>query len=165
VLKPGISTRTSPRGRKIIVHRRGLAASLKALRRDNTLVMWTLNRLRRDLRHLVSLIDDLTKRNIGLKVLAGEGASIDTSAANGRLVFGIFAAFAEFERALIVEPTKAGLATARARPEWRSSVQDDAGKTPPCSSCEGKTGNQGGRSLRRTWDHSASVLSACRSEG
>ncbi|MBP2443972.1 DNA invertase Pin-like site-specific DNA recombinase [Rhizobium leguminosarum] len=60
-------------------------------------------------------VDDLTKRNIGLKVLAGEGASIDTTTANGRLVFGIFAALAEFERALIVERTKAGLEAARAR--------------------------------------------------
>ena len=51
----------------------------------------------------------------GLALLAGEGASIDTSTANGRLVFGIFAALAEFERALIIERTKAGLAAARAR--------------------------------------------------
>lgn len=48
-------------------------------------------------------------------MLAGEGATIDTSTANGRLVFGIFAALAEFERALIVERTKAGLEAARAR--------------------------------------------------
>lgn len=95
--------------------RPGLAACLKALRRGDTLVVWKLDRLGRDLRHLVNLVDDLTKRNIGLKVLAGEGASIDTSTANGRLVFGIFAALAEFERALIVERTKAGLAAARAR--------------------------------------------------
>lgn len=95
--------------------RPGLAACLKALRRGDTLVVWKLDRLGRDLRHLVNLVDDLTKRNIGLKVLAGEGALIDTSTANGRLVFGIFAALAEFERALIVERTKAGLAAARAR--------------------------------------------------
>ncbi|HWU62634.1 MAG TPA: recombinase family protein [Ensifer sp.] len=95
--------------------RPGLAACLKALRRGDTLVVWKLDRLGRDLRHLVNLVDDLTKRNIGLRVLAGEGASIDTSTANGRLVFGIFAALAEFERALIVERTKAGLAAARAR--------------------------------------------------
>lgn len=95
--------------------RPGLAACLEALRRGDTLVVWKLDRLGRDLRHLVNLIDDLTKRNIGLKVLAGEGASIDTSTANGRLVFGIFAALAEFERALIIERTKAGLAAARAR--------------------------------------------------
>lgn len=95
--------------------RPGLAACLKALRRGDTLVVWKLDRLGRDLRHLVNLVDDLTQRSVGLKVLAGEGASIDTSTANGRLVFGIFAALAEFERALIVERTKAGLAAARAR--------------------------------------------------
>lgn len=95
--------------------RPGLAACLKALRPADTLVVWKLDRLGRDLRHLVNLVDDLTRRDIGLKVLAGEGASIDTSTANGRLVFGIFAALAEFERALIIERTKAGLAAARAR--------------------------------------------------
>lgn len=103
----------SPSGKKD--DRPGLAACLKALRRGDTLVVWKLDRLGRDLRHLVNLVDDLTKRSIGLKVLAGEGASIDTSTANGRLVFGIFAALAEFERALIIERTKAGLAAARAR--------------------------------------------------
>ena len=95
--------------------RPGLTACLKALRRGDTLDVWQLDRLGRDLRHLVNLVDDLTQRHIGLKVLAGEGASIDTSTANGRLVFGIFAALAEFERALIIERTKAGLAAARAR--------------------------------------------------
>ena len=58
---------------------------------------------------------DLTKRGVGLKVLAGEGASIDTTTANGRLIFAIFAGLAEFERELIVERTRAGLASARAR--------------------------------------------------
>lgn len=95
--------------------RPGLAACLKALRSGDTLVIWKLDRLGRDLRHLVNLVDELTKRNIGIKVLAGEGASIDTTTANGRLVFAIFAGLAEFERALIVERTKAGLQAARAR--------------------------------------------------
>lgn len=95
--------------------RPGLTSCLKALRAGDTLLVWKLDRLGRDLRHLVNLVDELTKRNIGLKVLAGEGATIDTSTANGRLVFGIFAALAEFERALIVERTKAGLEAARAR--------------------------------------------------
>ncbi|PYE30015.1 resolvase-like protein [Rhizobium sp. PP-F2F-G38] len=83
--------------------------------RSSSLVVWKLDRLGRDLRHLVNLVDDLTKRNIGLNVLAGEGALIDTSTANGRLVFGIFAALAEFERAQIIERRKAGLAAAHAR--------------------------------------------------
>ena len=95
--------------------RPGLEACLKALRAGDALVVWKLDRLGRDLRHLVNLVDDLTKRNIGLKVLAGEGVSIDTTTANGRLVFAIFAGLPEFERALIVERTKAGLESARAR--------------------------------------------------
>jgi DNA invertase Pin-like site-specific DNA recombinase len=63
----------------------------------------------------VNLVGDLTAREVGLKVLAGEAASIDTTTANGRLVFAIFAGLAEFERELIVERTKAGLQAARAR--------------------------------------------------
>ena len=71
--------------------------------------------LGRDLKHLVTTVDELRARGVGLHVLAGAGAEIDTSTANGRLVFGIFAALAEFERELIVERTRAGLAAARAR--------------------------------------------------
>lgn len=95
--------------------RPGLSACLKALQPDNTLVIWKLDRLGRDLRHLVSTAEDLRQRGVGLKVLTGAGAQIDTTTANGRLAFGIFAAFAEFERELIAERTQAGLAAARAR--------------------------------------------------
>lgn len=95
--------------------RPGLAACLKALREGDTLVVWKLDRLGRDLRHLVNVVHELTTRGIGFKVLTGHGASIDTTSAGGKLVFGIFAALAEFERELIVERTKAGMAAARAR--------------------------------------------------
>ena len=95
--------------------RPGLDACLKALRAGDTLVVWKLDRLGRDLRHLVNLTADLTARDIGLRVLAGAGAAIDTTTPAGKLVFGIFAALAEFERELIVERTRAGLASARAR--------------------------------------------------
>jgi DNA invertase Pin-like site-specific DNA recombinase len=78
-------------------------------------VVWKLDRLGRDLKHLVNTIDNLSQRNIGLKVLAGAGAQIDTTTANGRLVFGIFATLAEFAAELIRERTRAGLAAARAR--------------------------------------------------
>ena len=95
--------------------RPGLDATLKALRRGDTLVVWKHDRLGRDLRHIVKTVHDLTKRGIGFKVLTGHGASIDTTTPSGKLVFGIFAALAEFERELISERTKAGLASARAR--------------------------------------------------
>lgn len=95
--------------------RPGLAACLKALRPGDTLAVWKLDRLGRDLRHLINTVHDLTKRGIGLKVLTGHGAAIDTTTASGKLVFGIFAALAEFERELIAERTMAGLVSARAR--------------------------------------------------
>jgi DNA invertase Pin-like site-specific DNA recombinase len=95
--------------------RPGLAACLKALQPGNTLVVWKLDRLGRDLKHLVSMAEALQQQQVGFKVLAGAGAQIDTTTANGRLVFGIFAALAEFEAALIRERTRAGLAAARAR--------------------------------------------------
>jgi DNA invertase Pin-like site-specific DNA recombinase len=79
------------------------------------LVVWKLDRLGRDLRHLVNLVHDLKTREIGLKVLTGHGAATDTTTASGKLVFGIFAALAEFERELISERTRAGLASALAR--------------------------------------------------
>src|SRR6202011_2242587 len=95
--------------------RPGLDAALKALRRGDTFIVWKLDRLGRDLRHLINVIHDLSTRSIGFKVLTGHGASIDTTTPAGKLVFGIFAALSEFERELISERTKAGLASARAR--------------------------------------------------
>ena len=95
--------------------RPGLEACLKALRDGDTLVVWKLDRLGRNLRHLVNVVHDLTSRNIGFRVLTGQGASIDTTTPSGKLVFGIFASLAEFERDLISERTRAGLASARAR--------------------------------------------------
>ena len=95
--------------------RPGLAACLKALREGDTLLVWKLDRLGRDLRHLINTVHDLTARSVGLKVLTGHGAAVDTTTAAGKLVFGIFAALAEFERELISERTMTGLASARAR--------------------------------------------------
>lgn len=95
--------------------RPGLEACLQALRPGDVLVVWKLDRLGRTLAHLVTLVETLAARGVGLRVLTGEGAAIDTTTPAGRMVFGIFAALAEFERALIRERTRAGLAAARAR--------------------------------------------------
>ena len=96
-------------------YRPGLEACLMALQPGSTLPVWKLDRLGRDLRDLVAMVDDLHRRDVGLKVLAGAGSEIDTTTPNGRLVFGIVAAPAEFERELIAERTRAGLTAARAR--------------------------------------------------
>lgn len=92
--------------------RPGLSKALDVPRDGDALVVWKLDRIGRSLPHVVGLVGDLHKRGIGLKVLTGD---IDTTTATGRLVFGIFATLAEFERDLIHERTMAGLAAARAR--------------------------------------------------
>lgn len=95
--------------------RDGLDNCLKALREDDVLVVYKLDRLGRSLKHLILTIENLTKRKIGFKVLSGQGVNIDTTTPSGKMIFSIFAALAEFERELIVERTKAGLESARAR--------------------------------------------------
>lgn len=95
--------------------RPGLEACLRALRDGDVLVVWKLDRLGRSLPHLVRTVDELKTRGVGFRVLSGQGAEIDTTTAAGRLIFGIFASLAEFERELIRERTRAGLDSARAR--------------------------------------------------
>jgi DNA invertase Pin-like site-specific DNA recombinase len=94
-------------------NRPGLEACLNNLRSGDTLFVWRLDRLGRSMPHLVTLIEKLQRQRIGFKSL-GDGA-IDTTTASGDLVFNIFSALAQFERRLIQERTKAGLAAARAR--------------------------------------------------
>jgi DNA invertase Pin-like site-specific DNA recombinase len=93
--------------------RPGLEACLHALAPGNTLVVWRLDRLGRSMVHLVTVIDELLRRQVGFRSLC-DGA-IDTTTASGELVFHLFSALAQFERRLIQERTRAGLAAARAR--------------------------------------------------
>lgn len=85
---------------------------IRNLREDDTLVIWKLDRLGRNLAHLIRLTTKLMEKKVGLISL---NDPIDTTTAQGRLVFGIFASLAEFERELIRERTQAGLKSARAR--------------------------------------------------
>ena len=89
-----------------------LAQALKALRTGDTLVVWRLDRLGRSLPHLVATVTGLAERDVGLESVT---EAIDTSTAAGKLVFNVFASLADFERNLISERTRAGLAAGRAR--------------------------------------------------
>ena len=87
----------------------------KVLRSGDTLVIWRLDRLGRSLQHLVEIMNDLDKREVGFRILEGQGSNLDTNTAEGRMLFNLFAVLAEYERSLISERTKAGLAAARSR--------------------------------------------------
>jgi DNA invertase Pin-like site-specific DNA recombinase len=93
-------------------HRPELDACLQFLGAGDTLVVWRLDRLGRGLKHLIEAIENLHDREIGFRSLTEQ---IDTTTSAGRLQFHIFGALAEFEREIIRERTRAGLAAARAR--------------------------------------------------
>lgn len=92
--------------------RPGLAEALAFARPGDTLICWRLDRLGRSVRHLIELAEDLQARGVGLCSLHDQ---IDTTTAGGKMLFHVLAALAEFERGLIQERTRAGLAAARAR--------------------------------------------------
>lgn len=92
--------------------RPGLITALKAMEAGDTLVVWRLDRLGRSLPHLIATVSDLGSRGIGFQSLC---ENIDTGSAQGRLIFHLMSALAEFERGLISERTSAGIAAAKAR--------------------------------------------------
>lgn len=92
--------------------RPGLGKLLRTLRRGDTLTVWRLDRLGRSLFELLKLVRDLNERGIEFRSLS---ESLDTSTSAGRLLLHVLASMAEFERCLVSERTKAGMAAARAR--------------------------------------------------
>jgi len=89
-----------------------LQKMVEQLRDGDIVVVWKLDRLARSLQDLVSLVNDFQAKGAGLNSLNDH---IDTTTPTGKFTFHIFAALSEFERDIIRERTKAGLAAARAR--------------------------------------------------
>ena len=87
-----------------------LRAALNYIREGDTLVVWKLDRLARSLKQLIDTIEDLDSRKIHFKSIT---ESMDTTTTGGRLIYHIFAALSEFERAVIRQRTKAGLQAAK----------------------------------------------------
>lgn len=92
--------------------RPSLDEALGLVKRGDTLVVWKLDRLGRSLSHLIALISELEKRGVAFHSLS---EAIDTDTAGGRLLFHVMGALAEFERTLISERTRAGMAAAKTR--------------------------------------------------
>ena len=96
----------------VLRSRPALDDALACVQARDTLVAWRLDRLGRSLSHLIALVGDLEKRGIAFKSLSD---AIDTSTPSGRLQFHMLGALPEFERSLISERTKAGMAAVRVR--------------------------------------------------
>lgn len=93
--------------------RPGLEELLEKIQPDDTLMVWKLDRLGRSLPHLVQVVNDLGQK--GAQFCSLTESAMDTTSPQGRLLFGIMGSLAQFERDLITERTKAGLAAAKAK--------------------------------------------------
>ena len=92
--------------------RPGLQACLEYLRSGDTLVVWKLDRLGRSLPHLLQIVAELREKGVGFRSLTEQ---MDTTTPHGELLFHLFGALAQYERALTQERIQAGLAAARRR--------------------------------------------------
>ena len=94
--------------------RPGLDRAIEFARSGDTIVVWRLDRLGRNMEDLITLVNELNERGVSFHSLE-ENITMDKSSSTGQLLFHLFAAFAEFERNLILERSSAGRIAARAR--------------------------------------------------
>ena len=114
-----------------IGERAQLDAALDYCREDDTLVVTKLDRLARSARHLSELVDRLEGKGVALRILNFGGDAVDTRGATGRLMLNMFAAMAQFEREMMLERQREGIARAKAegkykgrKPTARAKAQD-----------------------------------------
>lgn len=126
--------------------RPGLKEALALASKGDELIVWRLDRLGRSMSHLIKTVTDLDECGIGFRSIT---EAIETKSANGRLVFGVFAAFAAFEQELTSERVRAGLAAAKSR----GKVGGRPKTIPPGILDAAETWiNNGGASLRKAAD-------------
>ncbi|MFG2936657.1 recombinase family protein [Streptomyces sp. NPDC054813] len=108
------------------VDRAGLLAALDYMREGDTLTVWKLDRLGRSTKDVLTIAEDLHARGIALRILTGTLAGSYSPKGEGKFFFTMMVAFAELERDMIVERTRAGLDAAKAqgRTGGRPSVMD-----------------------------------------
>lgn len=107
--------------------RPGLLAALEYMRRGDTLCVWKLDRLGRSTKDVLTIAEDLHSRGISLLILTGTLAGSYSPSGEGKFFFTMMAAFAELERDMMADRTKAGLEAAKAQGKilGRPSVVDE----------------------------------------
>jgi DNA invertase Pin-like site-specific DNA recombinase len=102
-----------------VSQRAQLDAALDYCRDGDTLVVTKLDRLARSARHLSELIDHLEAKGVTLRILTFGGDAVDTRGATGRLMLNMFAAMAQFEREMMLERQREGIAKAKAEGKYK----------------------------------------------
>ena len=144
--------------------RSGLEACLKALRERDFLVVWKLDRLGRSLHHLVKTVTTLSDRGIGLKVLTGQGAAIDTTTAAGPSVLRHLCRARRIRKRAYPRADH-GWASggASARTQRRADILPDKGPGSHDPGGHGTPGHIGLGTVQGTRDHTRHPLPVCRS--
>jgi DNA invertase Pin-like site-specific DNA recombinase len=102
-----------------IAKRPQLEAALAFVRDGDTLVVTRLDRLARSTQDLLSIVERLDQTGLGLRILDFAGSAIDSTKAVDKLLITVFAAFAEFERNLMLERQREGIAKAKAEGKYK----------------------------------------------
>jgi DNA invertase Pin-like site-specific DNA recombinase len=106
-----------------VASRDELEAALDFVRDGDTLVVTRLDRLARSTRHFLEIIDRLDAKGVALRILDFGGSSVDSKSATGRMMLTMFSAFAEFERSLLLERQRAGIARAKAEGRYKGRAK------------------------------------------
>lgn len=101
-----------------VAERDQLTAALRYLRKGDTLVVTKVDRLARSTVHLWEIVRELEAKGVGLRVLSLGGELVDTKSATGKLILTIFAGFAQFEREMMLERQREGIAKAKAEGKY-----------------------------------------------
>jgi DNA invertase Pin-like site-specific DNA recombinase len=113
-----------------VAERAQLDAALDYARDGDTLVVTKLDRLARSARHLLEIVDTLEGKGVSLRILNLGGDTVDTRGATGRLILNVFAAFAQFEREMMLERQREGIAKAKAEGKYKGRKPTARVKAP-----------------------------------
>ena len=113
-----------------VAKRDELEAALEFVREGDCLSICRMDRLARSTRDFLEIIDRLHGKGVALRILDFGGSAIDSQSATGRMMLTMFSAFAEFERSLLLERQRAGIARAKAEGRYRGRAATARAKTP-----------------------------------
>ena len=113
-----------------VAERTQLEAALDYAREGDTLVVTKLDRLARSARHLLEIVDALEAKKVSLRILNLGGDTVDTRGATGRLILNVFVAFAQFEREMMLERQREGIAKAKAEGKYKGRKPTARAKAP-----------------------------------
>jgi len=110
--------------------RKALDDALKYVRKGDTLIVTKLDRLARSTRHLLEIVQFLDGKQVALKILDFGGDPVNTSGPTGKLLLTVFGAFAQFEREIMLERQREGIAKAKAAGKYKGRKPTARAKAP-----------------------------------